>query len=68
MYTDPDCRGNGVNRLVMDALIDWSKEKGIYEIVLEVYDKNSPAIKAYEKVGFTKSLTEMTLSLPSNTL
>jgi len=59
MYTHADYRGKGVNSLVIDWLKEWSATKGLQEIRLTVYNDNVAAIKAYEKVGFTKHLIEM---------
>ncbi|MET4543941.1 GNAT superfamily N-acetyltransferase [Pedobacter africanus] len=61
MYVKPEYRGRGVNKLILDFLIDWSKEKGITEIRLDVYDKNESAIAAYEKAGFEPLLLTMRL-------
>ena len=62
MYVDPAYRGKGINSLIIQALVDWSHKKGLQEIRLHVYSENVPAIKAYEKVGFKKILTEMRLT------
>ena len=59
MYTRPDYRGQGVNKLVVDELKKWASTKGMDEIRLTVYDDNIPAIKAYERVGFKKHIIEM---------
>jgi len=63
MYVAPDFRGQGVNKKVIDHLISWSKSKEVNDLYLDVYFDNSAAIRAYEKVGFQSSLTEMRLSL-----
>jgi len=63
MFVPEEHRGNGYNKLIMDALIRWCKERGIYEIRLDVYDVNHPAIRAYEKAGFEKHLITMRLNL-----
>lgn len=63
MYTDPEYRGQGINKAVMEYLYDWSWSKGIYEIRLEVYPNNPAAIKAYEKVGMTTGLQMMRVDL-----
>ena len=63
MYVDPEYRGLGINKLIMDNLIDWSKEQGVFDLYLDVYNENDSAIRAYEKVGFTKSLIEMKINL-----
>lgn len=63
MYVKPAYRGQGVNKLVLDALSDWIKKQGIAEIRLEVYDENAGAKRAYEKVGFKPNLLEMRMNL-----
>jgi GNAT superfamily N-acetyltransferase len=59
MFVEPDYRGKGLNRLIIDRLVEWSHQKGLTEIRLHVYSDNLNAIHAYEKVGFKKILTEM---------
>jgi len=68
MYVEPDYRGQGVNQAIVDALEKWSIEKGITEMRLEVYDENTSAVKAYEKVGFKKLLIEMRKGLNASKL
>lgn len=63
MYVAPDRRGLGINGMIIENLISWSKEKGVSDLYLDVYDGNDAAIRAYEKVGFTKSLVEMKINL-----
>ncbi len=65
MFTDSEYRGLGINGLIVDKLLEWSKEQGFKEIRLTVYEDNLPAIKAYEKVGFKKHLVEMRVPRPS---
>jgi GNAT superfamily N-acetyltransferase len=63
MYVEPAFRGKGVNKLIMEELVQWAKEKGITEFRLDVYNDNQPAITAYEKVGFKKHLIEMRMEI-----
>ncbi|MFV8342140.1 GNAT family N-acetyltransferase [Flavobacterium sp. XS2P39] len=63
MYTAEKHRGKGVNARIIDALKDWCRSQEILELRLDVYDDNSPAIKAYEKVGFKKHLLNMRMGL-----
>lgn len=63
MYVKPEHRGKGVNKRILDALLDWAKERGLSEIRLEVYSENSAAIKAYEKAGFKTLLLEMRMEI-----
>jgi GNAT superfamily N-acetyltransferase len=59
MFVKPNQRGKGVNNIVLEALKQWAVSRGITELRLEVYHDNLPAIKAYEKAGFTPNLVEM---------
>lgn len=66
MYVDPTYRGRGVNQLVIESLIKWSKDRSVSHFSLDVYSENTAAIKAYEKVGFKPSSLEMTLNLDNS--
>ena len=59
MYTVPEFRGKGINQLILKALRGWAKNMGLIELRLTVYEDNLPAIRAYEKVGFSKHILEM---------
>lgn len=59
MFAVPECRGQGLNKMIIDALIAWCKEQGVCEVRLDVYAGNGAAIKAYEKAGFCSHLIEM---------
>jgi RimJ/RimL family protein N-acetyltransferase len=59
MYVEPEHRGKGVNKLIIEALEQWIFLQGIKEIRLEVYYENEAAIKAYKKIGFTKHMIQM---------
>ena len=59
MYVKPEHRGKGVNQKVIRALQAWAQAQGVNEFKLEVYYDNIPAIKAYEKLGFSKYLIQM---------
>lgn len=61
MFVKPEYRGKGINQSIVERLIEWSKERGISEIRLEVYDQNESAVKAYEKVGFEPLILTMRL-------
>jgi ribosomal protein S18 acetylase RimI-like enzyme len=63
MFVDPRYRRKGINKKVIDSLIDWSKSKGIDEIRLDVFDQNESAVSAYEKLGFSKTLVQMRIEV-----
>jgi GNAT superfamily N-acetyltransferase len=63
MYVKPDHRGKGVNNKVLESLKQWAVAQGITELKLDVYRDNQPAVKSYEKAGFTPNLLEMRIEL-----
>lgn len=67
MYVLPAYRGKGINKKILDHLIDWSRKQNLNEVRLEVYNDNVPAISAYEKCGFKKHIIEMRLGLETIT-
>lgn len=57
-------RGKKVSQEVINASCDYLKQKfGITHFCLGVAKENVPAIKAYEKLGFSKSTTDLRDSL-----
>jgi len=65
MFVAPECRGNGVNHKIIDALAHWSNEQGITMMHLDVFAENTAAIRAYKKAGFAANLVEMRLDISS---
>ena len=63
MFVPPAHRGKGYNRLIINGLLTWCKERGVFEIKLDVYDQNPTAIRAYEKAGFNKYLINMRMNI-----
>lgn len=63
MYVVPEHRGKGVNKKILEALLEWARSRDLTEIRLEVYNENLPAIGAYEKAGFERHLLEMRLGI-----
>ena len=63
MYVIPNYRGMGVNKKILDYLLDWVKKKGYSEFQLDVYAPNQSAIKAYKKAGFEFETITMRLNI-----
>ncbi|HET9434996.1 MAG TPA: GNAT family N-acetyltransferase, partial [Chitinophagaceae bacterium] len=59
MYVLPEYRGKGLNKKIIEALKNWAALQNINEFRLDVYYDNASAIKAYEKIGFSKHILEM---------
>lgn len=63
MYVHPEYRGKGINKKIIEGLKSWAFSQNVKELRLEVYFDNSSAIKAYEKIGFSKHMIEMRLGV-----
>ncbi len=63
MYVIPNYRGMGVNKKILDYLLDWGKKRGYSEFQLDVYAPNQSAIKAYRKAGFEFETITMRLNI-----
>jgi GNAT superfamily N-acetyltransferase len=64
MFVRPQARGHGVGEALIDAVAAWAKDQGATSVHLWVTDTNKPAIRLYERCGFT--VTPERQSLPSN--
>lgn len=49
----PEFRGKNATVQLYEFILPKLAKSGVNEVVLEVIDKNTPAIKSYKKVGFT---------------
>jgi diamine N-acetyltransferase len=54
LYSMVDRIGKGVGKVLMQASLDWSKQKGADAVWLGVWEKNQRAIEFYTKWGFEK--------------
>lgn len=50
----PDCRGKGMGRALMNAMISHLKEQSITALFLEVRPSNTAARSLYEGLGFAE--------------
>jgi ribosomal protein S18 acetylase RimI-like enzyme len=50
---DPEFRGRGIGRLVVQNLCDSIQQKGAKEIRLGVLEENQPGIRFWSKAGFS---------------
>lgn len=53
----PAHRGKGLTQQLYQAVVPQLKEEGMVQHQLEVIEQNAPAIRVYEKVGFTCART-----------
>ncbi len=54
MWTEPDRRGEGIGGLVLDAIVDLARERGL-RARLFVMRANPEAARLYERHGFRRS-------------
>lgn len=52
VIVNPQFRGQGVGKALMEAAIQWSREKRFPGIMLETQDDNVTACKLYDSCGF----------------
>jgi RimJ/RimL family protein N-acetyltransferase len=54
MMVAADWRGRGVGTALVKAAVDWSRERGLHKVVLDVFPHNEPALALYRKCGFVE--------------
>jgi phosphinothricin acetyltransferase len=52
VYVDPTCRGQGVGRLLLDALIATTEAGGIWTIQSGIFPENTPSLALHAAAGF----------------
>ncbi|MFL5485137.1 MAG: GNAT family N-acetyltransferase [Gemmatimonadaceae bacterium] len=63
IVVDPDHRGHGVGRMLLDATLEALKVRGAPRVVLSTAERNEPAQRLFEKAGFRRTMIEMTREL-----
>ena len=54
IFVEQCSRGEGYGRIVIERLLKTAKEEDCYKVVLGVREKNLPALKLYESLGFKR--------------
>ena len=52
LYVDPAAGGRGVGTLLMGALLDASRDRGIWTVQATVFPENLPSLALHRKFGF----------------
>ena len=55
MWTSPTHRQRGVGRLLVNEVLAWARRRKARTLLLMVTSNNEPAIRFYEKLGFTRT-------------
>jgi GNAT superfamily N-acetyltransferase len=56
MWVEPDLRGSGVARELVERVVEWARGHGRSRVILSVEDGNGRAARLYEKCGFVEVL------------
>jgi len=59
----PEHRGQGIGRLLLEAALDYVKDRGVPRIVLSTAAQNEAAQHLFATVGFRRTMVEMTLEI-----
>ena len=55
MWTAETHRNQGIGRQLVEAVVDWARERGARTVLLMVTSNNKSAIIFYERLGFSKT-------------
>lgn len=56
LYVAPEGRGAGAGRALMQASIDWARERGFAAVVLDTQpEKMADAVRLYQRMGFVRT-------------
>jgi ribosomal protein S18 acetylase RimI-like enzyme len=66
IVVDPEHRGRGVGRLLLDATLAELAARGAPRVVLSTAERNEPAQRLFERAGFRRTMIEMTRELESD--
>jgi ribosomal protein S18 acetylase RimI-like enzyme len=63
IVVDPDHRGRGVGRLLLDATLAFLRSRGMPRVVLWTATRNEAAQQLFTSAGFRETMVEMTREL-----
>jgi ribosomal protein S18 acetylase RimI-like enzyme len=63
IIVDPEYRGQGIGKQLLDASLAFLNARGAPRVVLTTADRNAPALRLFENAGFRRTMVEMTREL-----
>jgi ribosomal protein S18 acetylase RimI-like enzyme len=64
VVVDGSSRRSGVAEKLIEAAIDWVRAQGVPRVVLWTAEQNTPAQRLFTRLGFRRTMIEMTRELP----
>ena len=63
LFVDEAARRRGIGRDLLRAALEWTRSKGMSQVVLFRQKSNENAQRLFESIGFRPTMVEMTLDL-----
>jgi CTP:molybdopterin cytidylyltransferase MocA/ribosomal protein S18 acetylase RimI-like enzyme len=63
VIVDPEHRGLGVGRLLLDAALEFFRSRSVPRVVLLTAERNETAQRLFARMGFRRTMIEMTCEL-----
>jgi ribosomal protein S18 acetylase RimI-like enzyme len=63
LIVDPEHRGRGIGRLLLDATLEFFRSRGVPRVVLLTAERNEAAQRLFASRGFRRTMIEMTIDL-----
>ena len=63
VIVEPEHRGRGVGRLLLDAALEFFRSRGAPRVVLSTAERNEAAQRLFASAGFRRTMIEMTREL-----
>ena len=63
VIVDPERRGRGVGRLLLEAALAFFRSRGVPRAVLSTAARNEAAQRLFARMGFRRTMIEMTIDL-----
>jgi ribosomal protein S18 acetylase RimI-like enzyme len=63
IIVDPEHRGRGIGRMLLDATLEFFRSRGVPRVVLSTAERNEAAQRLFASMGFRRTMIEMTREL-----
>jgi len=68
IIVDPGHRGRGVGQRLLDTTLEFFRSRGVPRVVLLTAERNEAAQRLFARLGFRRTMIEMTLELDDSGL